>query len=85
MFGAGSIGNVHVTGVISSSFIGAGVNPVDGTLGNGNDTSAGASLIKTIFAKGGADAATRFEASAFGTAHLPTKVVATTDPRFIVL
>ena len=84
-FGAGTIGTLHVNGIISSSFIGAGVNPVDGAFGNGNDTSAGTSVIKTVVVKGGADAATHFEASAFGTARLPMKVVVTTNPKFIVL
>ena len=84
-FGAGTIGTLHVNGAISSSFVGAGVNPVDGVFGNGNDTSAGASLIKTIYAKGGADAATRFESSAFGTAHLPKAVDPEVDSRFITL
>ncbi|HET6246247.1 MAG TPA: DNRLRE domain-containing protein [Tepidisphaeraceae bacterium] len=84
-FGAGTIDNLRVNGAIASSFVGAGVNPTDGVFGDGDDTSAGASLIKTIFAKGGADSATHFEASAFGTAKLPAKVVVTTDPRFVVL
>ena len=80
-FGAGTIGTLHVSGAInSSSFIGAGVNPTDGTFGNGNDTSAGTGLIKTIFAKS-ADSTTRFESSAFGIARLPAKVVVTTDPQ----
>lgn len=83
-YGAGDIDLLHVAGAISASFIGAGVNPVDGIFGNGNDTSAGASLIKSIFAAS-ADSTTRFESSAFGIARLPKKLVITTDPRFIVL
>jgi len=83
-FGAGTIDSLTVTGEIVSSFIGAGVNPVDGIFGNGNDISAGTGLIKTISAKS-ADDTTRFETSAFGVAKLPKKVMVATDPRFIVL
>ena len=83
-FAAGVIGTLHTAGAIDSSFIGAGVNPVDGVFGNGNDTSAGASLIKSIFAKGGATQSV-FEASAFGKALLPKKVDPATDPRFKTL
>jgi uncharacterized delta-60 repeat protein len=84
-FGAGIISMLRVTGAISSSsFIGAGVNPTDGLFGNGNDTSAGAGLIKNIFARS-ADSTTHFEAASFGIARLPAKVVVTTDARFIVL
>ncbi len=83
-FGAGLIGTIHSLGTIDSSFIGAGVNPVDGTFGNANDKAAGAGLIKLIIAKGGASN-TKFEASAFGKARLPTKVDPATDGRFVVL
>jgi uncharacterized delta-60 repeat protein len=83
-FGAGTIGTLHVNGSISSSFVGAGANPVDGTFGNGNDTAAGSGVIRNIFAKGGADTNTHFEASVFGQAHLPKKV-ATIAPQFITL
>lgn len=83
-FAGGTIDTIDVTGAISSSFIGAGVDPFNGTFGSGNDTSAGLGLIKSIHARS-ADSATRFEASAFGVVDLPRKVIITTDPRFIVL
>jgi hypothetical protein len=83
-FAAGTIGTLSISGAVSSSFIGAGANPFDGIFGNGNDTSAGTGLIKSISARS-VDATTRFEAAAFGVAKLPKKVVVTIDPRFIVL
>jgi len=83
-FAAGSIGTFHINGSISSSFIGAGVNPNDGTFGNAGDTAAGAGVIRNIFAKS-VDTATHFEASAFGIARLGIKVNPTTDANFIVL
>ncbi len=39
-FGPGSIGFLRVTGAIASSFVGAGVDPVDTTFGNSNDKAA---------------------------------------------
>lgn len=83
-FAAGTIDALDVTGAISSSFIGAGVAPFDGTFGSGSDTAAGVGLIKLLHARS-ADAATRFESSAFGVADLPRKVNVATDPRFSVL
>jgi hypothetical protein len=84
-FAAGSIDNVDVRGAISGmSVIGAGVNPVDGIFGNGDDQIVGgsASLIKKIVAASAASTV-RFEAGAFGTASLPAKVDPATDPRFV--
>jgi hypothetical protein len=83
-FASGTIDALDVTGGINSSFIGAGVAPFDGTFGSGNDTSAGVGLVKLIHARS-ADAATRFESSAFGVADLPRRVDVVTDPRFIIL
>jgi uncharacterized delta-60 repeat protein len=86
-YGPGAIGSVKIAGAITSSFIGAGVNPVDQTFGNANDTLAGSGasdLIKVISARS-ADQATRFEAGALGKALLPKLVNATQDPRFRVL
>jgi uncharacterized delta-60 repeat protein len=84
-FGAGSIGTIKVTGHITSSFIGAGVNPVDSTFGNDNDVSAGpGSVIHAISAKA-ADSASRFEATGFGKVRLPATVNVLNDPRFRVL
>jgi hypothetical protein len=84
-FAAGTIGTLHVLGEITTSFIGAGVDPVDGIFGNGNDVSAGPSLLKSIIAARGSDADTLFEASAFGVAKLPKAANTSTDSRFIVL
>jgi hypothetical protein len=84
-FGSGEIITLRVTGGIADSFIGAGVNPVDGLFGDGDDTAAGASLIRSITAKA-VDAQTRFEAAVFPkTVHLPGKVVPAADSRFIVV
>jgi hypothetical protein len=84
-FAAGTIDRLDVSGAIHSSFIGAGEHPVDGIFGNGNDTEAGAGVIKSISAAT-ADDTTRFESSAFGIAKLPKKVInLTADPRFIIL
>ena len=58
LFSPGSIGVLRVTGDITSSFIGAGVNPVDSTFGNSNDKAATAttgnstaSLIRRLTAQ----------------------------------
>jgi uncharacterized delta-60 repeat protein len=84
VFGAGVISSLRVLGAIGGSFIGAGVNPTNGTFGDGDDTSAGNSLIKSIFAKGGATT-TLFESSAFGIAKLPGKVDPASSPLFIIV
>jgi hypothetical protein len=84
-FQAGAINSVVVKGAITASFIGAGVNPVDGIFGNGNDIIIGgaASRIGTIRA-GSADTASRFEAGSFGTVKLPETIDPLTDSRFLV-
>jgi hypothetical protein len=84
IYAAGSIGSIQAAGAIDNSFVGAGVIPGSGGFGSSDDTSAGASLIKKISARGGATG-TKFESSAFGTASLPKKIDPATDPRFIVL
>jgi len=85
-YAAGTINSLRVAGAITASFVGAGVNPIDGIYGNGNDTSAGIGLIKTIFAKSGADSTSRFESSAFGIVRFPpARIDPATDPRFKVL
>jgi hypothetical protein len=84
-FSAGMIDSINVKGAISgNSVVGAGVNPVDGIFGNGNDQIVGgtSSLIKQIVAQSAASTV-RFEAGAFGTAKLPSKVDPATDPRFV--
>jgi hypothetical protein len=84
-FAAGTISVLRVLGPISASFIGAGVDPVDGVFGNGNDTSAGTGLVKSVSAAS-ADSTTRFESIAFGVAKIgKQKIIVTIDPRFIVL
>lgn len=84
-FAAGSIKSLVVTGAITNSVVGAGVDPVDGVFGNGNDTIIGgaASRINTLRAAT-ADSASRFEAGAFGTVRLPELIDPTTDSRFQV-
>lgn len=86
-YGVGAINSLKVSGAISGAFVGAGVNPVDDLFGNGNDTEAGGalSIIKSINARKGADANTRFEAAAIGSAKLPKKVDPTMDSRFKIL
>lgn len=84
-FGAGSIDALMVRGAITnSSVVGAGVNPVNGVFGDGNDqiVGAAASVIRLISAHS-ADSSTRFEAGAFGVARLPSKLNTASDPRFV--
>jgi len=90
-FHPGSIGFLHVVGAIASSFVGAGVDPVDTTFGNSNDKAATAtggktatSLITRLIAKS-ADNASRFEAAAFGTVVIGGSVDPTKDARFRTL
>lgn len=83
-FGSGSIDTLTVTGAIQGSTIAAGVNPVDGIFGNGNDKpfGAGSSRISKLVAAS-ADSASRFEASVFSTILLPAAVNPASDPRFV--
>ena len=85
-YAAGAIGSIRVLGTIVSSFIGAGIDPVDQTFGNSNDKGIGgaSSAIRFIAAKS-ADQASRFEAGAFGTVRLGGPVNPLTDSRFKVL
>jgi hypothetical protein len=85
-FGPGSIGSIRVTGAIASSFIGAGVDPVDSVFGNGDDKAAGtgASTIRFIVA-GSADNDTHFEATTFSRVVIGQTVDPTSDPRFGIL
>jgi uncharacterized delta-60 repeat protein len=88
-FGAGQIRALKVAGAVAASFIGAGVNPVNGVFGDAGDTLLGgtASSIDKVTAKGGVDAATLFEAGAFGRIRKlgREKVDPATDPRFRLL
>jgi uncharacterized delta-60 repeat protein len=80
-FGQGVIGVIKVKGQIAGSIIGAGLNPVDGVIGNTDDTVAAGSTIRSISAKA-ADESSRFYASSFGAVKLPKKVDVVTDSRF---
>ena len=88
-YGAGRIQALKVAGAVAASFIGAGVNPVNGVFGDAGDALVGgtASSIDRVIAKGGADAATLFEAGAFGRIRKlgREKVDPATDARFRVL
>lgn len=85
-YGKGAIGSINVKGAITSSFIGAGVNPVDQTFGNTGDQLVGgtASSIASITAKS-ADQASRLEAGAIKKAKLPKTIDITQDTRFKIL
>jgi hypothetical protein len=85
-FTSASIGKLKVTGQITDSVIGAGLDPADGTIGNGNDRAAtGGAGTLTSVAAAGADESTRFLAGRFGKAKLGAKVDPATDARFKVL
>jgi uncharacterized delta-60 repeat protein len=88
-YGAGRIQSLKVRGAIANSFVGAGVNPQNGVFGDAGDTVTGgpASSIDRITAKGGVDAATLFEAGAFGRIRKlgRERINVPTDPRFRVL
>lgn len=85
VFSSGAIDSLTVRGAITDSVIAAGVNPVDGLIGNGNDTIIGgaASRIGRLRAAT-ADSASRFEAGAFGNVLLPQKIDPATDSRFLI-
>lgn len=72
-FGVGVIGKVKVRGAIAMSIIGAGLNPVDGVIGNSDDAVTPGSSIRSISAKS-ADETSRFYASTFGAVKLPKKI-----------
>ena len=88
-FGAGQIHILKVAGAVAASFVGAGVNAVNGIFGDAGDTLVGgaASSIDKVTAKGGVDTATLFEAGSFGRIRKlgREKVDPTTDARFRVL
>jgi hypothetical protein len=54
-YGAGRIGSLRVAGGIANSFVGAGVNPVNGVFGDAGDTAIAGSSIDRITAGGGVD------------------------------
>lgn len=84
-FQTATINSLIVRSAIVNSVIGAGVNPVNGVFGDGNDTIVGgtASRIGTLRAAS-ADAASKFEAGAFGSVKLPDTIDPPSDPRFLI-
>ena len=87
VYNPGSIKGIYVTKTITSSIIGAGVNPVDNTFGNNDDIRAaggGADSIQQIHAHS-VDQASRFEAGVFGKVLIPKLVKPASDPRFTIL
>jgi uncharacterized delta-60 repeat protein len=79
-FSAGSIRTFKVTGSLTNSTIGAGLNPDANTV-----TGGSASIIRMITVHS-IDAATRFIAGAFGTASIPKRVKKiSADPHFEIL
>jgi hypothetical protein len=84
-FFAGAITSLIVTGTITQSFIGAGVNPIDGVFGNGNDVIIGGTSSKIGRIRAGAvDAGSMFEAGAFGLVRIPQTINPAADPRFFI-
>jgi len=85
-YSAGNILSIRITGMIATSFIGAGINPTDGFFGDSNDTLAGpGGTIRAMTVRKGVDASTRFEAASFPKfVHLPAKVSPAADARFVV-
>ena len=88
-FGEGRIQSLKITGPITASFIGAGVNPQNLIYGDPGDTIVGgaASRIDRMNVKGAVDAATVFAAGSFGNIRRlgRERVDVTTDPRFRIL
>jgi uncharacterized delta-60 repeat protein len=84
-FATGFIGSISVKGEIAGSTIGAGLNPIDGTYGDDDDTVVGGSgsYIKSISARLGADDSSKFVAGAFKKVKLGKgKIDLATDARF---
>ena len=87
--GEGRIRALKVAGPITASFVGAGVNPINGIFGDTDDRAVGgaASRIDKVAAKGGVDAASIFSAGSFGNIRKlgRERITIATDPRFRVL
>ena len=85
-FGPGSIGSIRVSGNITASFIGAGVDPVDSVFGNSDDKAAGTgpSVIRSVVAAS-ADSSTHFEATAFSRVKIGQTIDPASDSRFRIL
>jgi uncharacterized delta-60 repeat protein len=87
-YAAGAIRKASISGQVTASFFGAGVDPVNGTFGDSDDRApAGiASLIGSVSVRRAVDASTLFEAGAFiGSYRLPARVQPGVDGRFVVL
>lgn len=85
-FGGASIGTLRVSGQITGSTVGAGLDPVDATFLDEDDRVIGGStsFIRSISAKT-ADGSTRFLAGLFGKVKLGAKVTPGSDERFRLL
>lgn len=84
-FSAGNITNVNVSGRITQTTIGAGLNPVDGIFGNGND-SLFAGKIQGLVVRQAAGPTARFLARRYlGTITIRNQTVDTTQDRRFAL
>jgi hypothetical protein len=86
-YGAGALSTIKVSGMVSNSLFGAGLDPVNGVFLDSDDRVIGVadSVMRKVTVKGGIDNASRFVAGAFGPVRAPGPVDVTTDPRFKVL
>lgn len=86
-YNAARLGKLSVGGSMAATFVGAGVNPLNGTFGDAGDTAVGGatSAMPSVSVKGGANETTVFAAGAFGKAKIPQRVEPTLDPHFRVL
>jgi len=82
--GAASIRRLRVGGSANGSVFAAGVAHTNGVFGDGDDVSAGGSILSATV-RGDADGATRFVASEFGRALRlgRTRADPATDARFV--
>jgi len=88
-FAQAAVGILKLAGPITASYIGVGVNPVNGIFTDSDDVAVGgaASRIGLISSKGAVDATSVFASGAFGKVRKlgKEKVDPATDPRFHVL
>ncbi|HZL36969.1 MAG TPA: hypothetical protein VFC78_16740 [Tepidisphaeraceae bacterium] len=84
VYTVGYIGNMRVTGPITSSFVGVGVAPgVDGVFGTPDDVTAGAGELKSLYLAFGSDPNSHFTAGSFVHISMPYRVkLPIFDPRF---
>jgi RHS repeat-associated protein len=85
-FAGGVIASLKVGGSVTGSAVGAGLNPIDGTIGNGNDGIAGGvtSTFGAITVTGNVDVATRFAGKFTGAIRIHGALVQPAPPQFIV-